>query len=89
MRKLLILGLLILGALALSAVALSSGGSSRNPAGHVHPQARSSAPQELAPLLARARVATAKYATNLRRAKRAGYPARSSPSTSRTWAGTS
>ena len=70
MRKLLILGALIVGALALSAVALSSGDSAT---GHVHPQARSSAPQELAPLLARARVATAKYATNLRRAKRAGY----------------
>ena len=73
MRKLLTLGALIVGALALSAAALSSGNSSSKAAGHVHPQSRSSAPQELAPLLARARVATAKYATNLRRAKRAGY----------------
>jgi hypothetical protein len=73
MRKLLILGALALGALALSAVALSSGGSSTAP-GHAHPRAQASTdPQELAPLLARARAATAKYATSLRRARRDGY----------------
>jgi hypothetical protein len=74
MRKLLILGLAVGAfALALAAAGLSSGGSSST-ALHVHPQASaSSTPQELAPLLARARLATAKYATSLGRAKAHGY----------------
>jgi hypothetical protein len=74
MRKLLILGVLVgAAALALTAGALSAGGSSST-AVHVHPQSRaSSPPQELAPLLARARFATARYATSLHRARAHGY----------------
>jgi hypothetical protein len=41
---------------------------------HVHPHTTTTgAPQELAPLLADARLATAKSATSLRRARRNGY----------------
>ena len=43
---------------------------------HVHPAStakRKPAPKGLAPLLARARLATAKYATSLRAARKAGY----------------
>jgi hypothetical protein len=70
MRKLLILAV-ALSALALTAVA---GSSDRGAAtGHVHPQAGTTPEEELAPLLARARLATARYATDLRRAKRNGY----------------
>jgi hypothetical protein len=75
MRKLVILGVLVGGvALALTAGALSAGGSSNSTALHVHKHASvSSTPQELAPLLAQARFATARYATSLRRAKARGY----------------
>lgn len=73
MRKLLILGVTVGAcAVALAAAALGSGGTGT--AQHVHPQgSASSTPQELAPLLASARFATAKYATSLKRAKRHGY----------------
>ena len=72
MKKLIVIGLAI-PALALAAAAMSSGGTG-NAALHVHPKATASAtPQALAPMLARARLATAKYATSLQRAKRDGY----------------
>jgi hypothetical protein len=72
MRKLLILSV-VLSALVLTAVASSSQGGSAATV-HVHPHTTTPAvPEKLAPLLARARFATAKYATNLRRAKRKGY----------------
>ena len=72
MKRLIVIGLAI-PALALAAAAMSSG-RTRNEAVHVHPQATaSSTPQELAPMLADARLATAKYATSLKRAKRDGY----------------
>ncbi len=72
MKKLIVIGLAI-PALALAAAALSSGGTS-NAALHAHPTATApSTPQALAPMLARARLATAKYATSLRRARAAGY----------------
>jgi hypothetical protein len=71
MRKLLILGV-ALSALVLTAVAWGSRGGSAA-TDHVHPHATTTVEDELAPLLARARLATAKYATSLRRAKRKGY----------------
>jgi hypothetical protein len=69
MRKPLIVGA-ALCALALTAVAWSTERGTAT--AHLHPQATTSE-QELAPLVARARLATAKYATSLRRAKRDGY----------------
>jgi len=72
MRKLMVIGL-ALPALALAAAAMSSGGTGKA-AVHVHPNSIASAtPQELAPMLADARLATAEYATSLKRAKRDGY----------------
>ena len=72
MKKLIVIGLAMM-ALTLAAAAMSSGGTG-DAAIHVHPQATASAtPQELAPMLADARLATAKYATSLKRAKRDGY----------------
>lgn len=72
MRKLVLIALPI-AALALFAAALSSGGTG-NAALHNHPQSTAdSTPQELAPMLAEARLATAKYVTSLKRAKAAGY----------------
>ena len=69
MRKLTILGV-ALTALALTAVAWSSlGGVAANV--HEHPHATATSGKELAPPLARARLATANYATSLRRARRA------------------
>jgi hypothetical protein len=72
MRKILVSGLLLAGcAVALAAASLGSGSS--KPAGHVHSMARTATPTELAPLVADARFATAKFATSLKAAKRAGY----------------
>ena len=72
MRKILISGLLVtVCAVALVAASLSSG-SSKSVA-HVHSQAHPATPPELAPLVADARFATARFATSLKRAKRAGY----------------
>jgi hypothetical protein len=52
----------------------ASGTGSAAPAGHRHPAAASAGvPSSLAPHLAKARLATAKYATDLARAKRDGY----------------
>ena len=60
MKKLIVIGLAI-PALALAAAAMSSGGTSQA-AVHVHPNRTASpTPQELAPMLADARIATAKY----------------------------
>ena len=72
MKKLIVIGLTIT-ALALAAAAMSSGGTS-NAAIHVHPNATASpVPQELAPMLADARMATAKYVRSLQRARADGY----------------
>jgi hypothetical protein len=71
MRKLSILGV-VLTALALTAVAWSSRGGAATDV-HDHPQSTATPQEELAPLLARARLATADYAISLRRALRAGY----------------
>jgi hypothetical protein len=70
MRKLLILGV-VLSAVAGTAVAWSSGGGAVTV--HRHPHATTSPAAELAPRLARARLATAKYATSLRAAKHDSY----------------
>ena len=72
MKKLIVIGLAI-PALALAAAAMSFGGTG-NAAIHVHPNRTAShTPQELAPMLADARIATAKYATSLVRARADGY----------------
>jgi len=74
MRKILVLGLLIVGvAVALVGASLSSGSSKPAGAMHVHQHATSATPAELAPLVADARFATARFATSLKRAKQAGY----------------
>ena len=70
MRKPLILGV-ALSALVLTAVAWSSGGGAATV--HVHPHTTNTSEEELAPLVARARVTTMRYATSLRRAKQDGY----------------
>jgi hypothetical protein len=71
MRKMTVVGV-ALTALALTAVAWSSGGGGAANV-HDHPHSTPTPKDELAPLLARARLATARYATSLRRAKRDGY----------------
>jgi hypothetical protein len=71
MRKPLILGV-ALSALVLTAVAWSASGGG-TAAVHVHPHTTKTSEEELAPLLARARLATMRYATSLRRAKQDGY----------------
>jgi len=63
--------LIAIGALALMALAWTATGGSA--ATHGHARATNTPQEELAPLLASARLATAKYATSLRRAKRNGY----------------
>jgi hypothetical protein len=59
-------------AAVIAIAALTSSGSS-SAAVHVHPQSTATIPPELAPMLADARVATAKYANSLARAKADGY----------------
>jgi hypothetical protein len=72
MKKLLIPAIALVG-LVVMATAFTSPGSGPG-AAHVHPPtSRTATPQGIAPLLANARLATARYATNLRRAKRDGY----------------
>lgn len=72
MKKLILIRVAV-AATALAAAALSSGGTG-NTALHSHPQSKAASnPQALAPMLARARLATAKYATSLQRARAAGY----------------
>lgn len=72
MKKLILLAVPV-AAVALVAAALSMGGTS-SAAVHSHPQATTdSIPQELAPMLADTRLATARFATSLKRAKAAGY----------------
>jgi hypothetical protein len=62
------------GAALLAALALSSQSSSAAPVVlHRHAAADAKVPAALAPFLASARIATAKYATDLSRAKRDGY----------------
>ena len=59
--------------LALTAVAFGAPGAGQVP-GHVHaPGKRTAQSQDVAPLVAAARFATARYATSPRRAKRDGY----------------
>jgi hypothetical protein len=72
-RKLILISISIaLVAAALATAALSSGGTSKA-AGHSHPSTPATTPTELAPLLADARVATARYANSLQRARADGY----------------
>jgi hypothetical protein len=71
MKRLIALALTVAAA-AIAIGALTSSGAS-NAAVHVHPQSTQAIPQELAPLLADARVATAKYANSLARARADGY----------------
>jgi hypothetical protein len=72
MRRLLLVA--VAAAALIAAVALSSSGSNASPPAHVHRIVPAAAvPSGLPPLLVRARLATAKYATNLARAKRDGY----------------
>jgi hypothetical protein len=62
------------GSALLAALALSSQSSSAAPiVGHRHATPSAGVPAALAPFLANARIATAKYATDLTRAKRDGY----------------
>jgi hypothetical protein len=69
-----ILGLAATGAVLLAGAAWSSQSSSSVPVVvHQHMAATAITPRGLAPFLADARVATAKYATDLSRAKRDGY----------------
>jgi hypothetical protein len=73
MKKLLVpaVALVVLG---LTATAFTSPGGGGGGSVHVHsPGTGSAQSQEIAPLLASARLATAKYATSLRRAERDGY----------------
>jgi hypothetical protein len=66
--------ILIAAGAALAGLAVSSSGSEAAPLAHVHNHAQAAGvPKALSPLLARARLATAKYATDLARAKRDGY----------------
>jgi hypothetical protein len=72
MRKLAFI-LIVPAVLALAGVAWSSQSASAPVMVHRHASPAAAVPDGLAPLLARARTATAKYATSLRRAKRDGY----------------
>jgi hypothetical protein len=73
MRKLALI-LIVPAALALAGVAWSSQSSTTAPVMvHHHASSTAAVPEGLAPLLAQARLATAKYATSLRRAQRDGY----------------
>ncbi len=73
-RKLLaIVVLAVVGVMVVALAARSRASSAAPPAAHQHMASSPSVPAALAPLLANARVATAKYATSLARAKRDGY----------------
>lgn len=73
MRRASILALVAFGAIVLTGVAWSSQSTQTPAAMHHHAMTSTGAQQALAPLVANARVATAKYATSLARAKRDGY----------------
>jgi len=74
LRRTLIAASVAVGAALLAGVALSSQSSSAAPVVvHRHAATNAKVPAGLAPFLANARIATAKYATNLGRAKRDGY----------------
>lgn len=68
-----IAALVAIAAIVLAGAAWSSQGSTAPTIVHQHAGATASVPRGLAPFLANARVATAKYATDLARAKRDGY----------------
>ena len=69
-----IIGVAATAVLALGVVALSAqGATSTRTSMHTHAASTAGVPAALAPLLANARVATAKYATSLARAKKDGY----------------
>ena len=72
MRKLALI-LIVPAALALAGVAWSSQSTTAPVMVHRHASSTVDVPEGLAPELARARLATAKYATSLRRAQRDGY----------------
>lgn len=73
LRRTLIAASVALGAAFAAGVALSSQSSAAPTAVHRHATSSAKAPARLALFLADARIATAKYATNLARAKRDGY----------------
>jgi len=69
-----LVGVIATAAIVLAGVAWSAQASpSASARVHKHMASRTAVPPALAPFLANARVATAKYATNLARAKRDGY----------------
>ena len=72
MRRILFAVLIVLGA-AVAAVAASGSRSEPAPMVHVHPAASAALPKGLAPIVAQSRLATAKYATSLARARKDGY----------------
>jgi hypothetical protein len=72
MKRLILISVALVAAAVATAVLTS--GETSNAAGHVHPTtAPASIPPEVAPLLADSRVATAKYANSLQRARADGY----------------
>jgi hypothetical protein len=74
MRRSLIASLVVLACAVASLTAWASRAESSAPAAHMHMATpASSSPKGLAPILARARLATAKYATSLEAARKAGY----------------
>ncbi|MBA3401883.1 MAG: hypothetical protein H0U05_07845, partial [Actinobacteria bacterium] len=74
LRRTLIAASVAVGAALLAGVALSSQSSSAAPVVvHRHAATNAKVPAGLAPFVANARIATAKYSTNLGRAKRDGY----------------
>lgn len=74
LRRTLTVASLAIGAVLLAEVVVSSQSSSATPVlAHRHTTTNAKVPAALAPFLANARLATAKYATDLARAKRDGY----------------
>ena len=72
MRRILFAVLIVLGA-AVAAIAASGSRSEPAPMVQVHPAASTTLPKGLAPIVAQSRLATAKYATSLARARKDGY----------------
>ena len=74
MRRTLIISLALVLCAAVPFAAWAARAEKAAPAGHMHQASTAKAtPKELAPLLAKARLATAKYATSLQAARKAGY----------------
>jgi hypothetical protein len=72
-KRTLVVALIALEAVVLAGAAWSSQGSQKALATHEAAAASAATPSALAPYLAKARAATARYATDLARAKRDGY----------------